>query len=70
MLNLRHGFDIYVKTLRKISQIFMAFSEKLNLHRSVVPQNELSKNNFCLIYSPLTGSLKAFAKIGPAEEAI
>ena len=31
--NLPHGFDIYlvsVKTMRKIAQIFVAFSEKLN----------------------------------------
>ena len=34
--NLPHGFDIYlviVKTLRKIAQIFVAFSEKLNFKR-------------------------------------
>ena len=36
----------------------------------VVPQNELSQNNFCSIYSDLAGSLKAFAKIGSAAEAI
>ena len=33
MRNLPHGFDIYlvnVKTMRKIAQIFVAFSEKLN----------------------------------------
>ena len=33
MRNLPHGFDIYlvnVKTIRKIAQIFVAFSEKLN----------------------------------------
>ena len=31
--NLSHGFDIYlvnVKTMKKIAQIFVAFSEKLN----------------------------------------
>ena len=31
--NIPHGFDIYlvnVKTMRKIAQIFVAFSEKLN----------------------------------------
>ena len=31
--NLPHGFDIYlvnIKTMRKIAQIFVAFSEKLN----------------------------------------
>ena len=33
LLNLPHGFDIYlvnVKTMRKITQIFVAFSEKVN----------------------------------------
>ena len=33
LCNLPHGFEIYlenVKTIRKISQIFVAFSEKLN----------------------------------------
>ena len=36
MCNLPHGFDIYlvnVKTMRKIVQIFVAFSEKLNFTR-------------------------------------
>ena len=34
--NLPHGFDIYlvsVKTMRKIAQIFVAFSEKLNFNK-------------------------------------
>ena len=34
--NLPHGFDIYlvnVKTMRKIAQIFVAFSEKLNFKK-------------------------------------
>ena len=31
--NIPHGFDIYVKTMRKIAQIFMAFSEKLNFSK-------------------------------------
>ena len=33
LCNLPHGFDIYllnVKTMRKIAQFFVAFSEKLN----------------------------------------
>ena len=33
MCDLPHGFDIYLandKTMRKIAQIFVAFSEKLN----------------------------------------
>ena len=33
MRNLPHGFEIYlvtVKTVRKIAQMFVAFSEKLN----------------------------------------
>ena len=36
MHNLSHGFDNYKvndKTLRKIAQIFVAFSEKLNFKR-------------------------------------
>ena len=28
--NLPHGLDIYFQTIRKIAQIFEAFSEKLN----------------------------------------
>ena len=35
LLNLPHGLDVYkaiVKTLRKIAQIFVAFSEKLNFN--------------------------------------
>ena len=37
MCNLLHGFDIYlvnVKTMRKIAQIFVAFSEKLNFKKN------------------------------------
>ena len=36
MCNLPYGFDIYlvnVKTMRKIAQIFVAFSEKLNFSK-------------------------------------
>ena len=36
---LPHGFDIYVvnvKSIRKIEQIFVAFSEKLNFKKSVI----------------------------------
>ena len=38
---LPHGFDIYlvnVKTMRKIVQIFVAFSEKLNFKVPEVPE--------------------------------
>ena len=38
MRNLPHGFDIYlvnVKTMRKIAQIFVTFSEKLNF---IIPE--------------------------------
>ena len=37
MRNLPHGFDIYlvtVKTMRKIAQIFVVFSEKLNFNKT------------------------------------
>ena len=40
MCNLPHGFDIYlvnVKTMRKIAQIFVAFSEKLNFNAKHLP---------------------------------
>ena len=39
MRNLPHGFDISlvdVKTMRKIAQIFWAFSEKLNFKGRIV----------------------------------
>ena len=39
MRNLPHGFDIYlvnVKTIRQISQIFVASSEKLNFKQQVL----------------------------------
>ena len=45
MRNLPHGFDIYlvnVKTMRKVAQIFVAFSEKLNFNIDFVAKITLS----------------------------
>ena len=44
MRDLPHGFGIYLvnnKTMRKIAQIFVAFSEKLNFTFSVVKETAL-----------------------------
>ena len=43
--NLPHGFNIYlvnVKTIRKIAQIFVAFSEKLNFPTFKIWQNKIA----------------------------
>ena len=66
MLNLPYGFDIYlvnVNSMRKIGQIFVAFSEKLNfttegpINAGVVRRN-VSK---CLDYVNFNGVINSFA---------
>ena len=62
--NLPRGFDIYlvnVKTMRKIAQIFMAFSEKLNftyldiwddysLHDEIIGEQKLKLCSLCALH--------------------
>ena len=60
MRDLLHSFDIYlvnVKTIRKIAQIFVAFSEKLNFKGKIYMLNDgdyvqpcHKKLGFALIY--------------------
>ena len=52
--NLPHGFDIYlvnVKTNKKIAQIFVAFSEKLNFNpRSIYPIYTIAISAFTIFH--------------------
>ena len=48
MRNLPYGFDIYlVKTIRQIAQIFVAFSEKLNIKVRLLARSKKILANPC-----------------------